>query len=133
MDSSAACLMRLASAVHPQGYKVVLTGEGADEALAGYAWFKTQKIRDMLRRGSGRPFPRPSRSLVAGIDRRRPAHLPDRFADPGRSHRPARRLRLHGPGPVAPLLRAPCGTSSAVTRPTTTWASPTTGSAAGTR
>ena len=48
MDSSAACLMRLARAVHSNGYKVVLTGEGADEALAGYAWFKTEKIRNML-------------------------------------------------------------------------------------
>ena len=48
MDSSAACLMRLARAVHEQGYKVVLTGEGADEALAGYAWFKSQKIRDTM-------------------------------------------------------------------------------------
>jgi asparagine synthase (glutamine-hydrolysing) len=51
MDSSAACLMRLARAVHAQDYKVVLTGEGADEALAGYAWFKTQKIRDILNWG----------------------------------------------------------------------------------
>src|SRR6516162_9284384 len=48
MDSSAACLMRLARAVHDQGFKVVLTGEGADEALAGYAWFKSQKIRDAV-------------------------------------------------------------------------------------
>ena len=48
MDSSCACLMRLAGAVHAQGYKVVLTGEGADEALAGYAWFKTQAIRERL-------------------------------------------------------------------------------------
>ena len=31
-----------------QGYKVVLTGEGADEALAGYVWFKTQKVRDRI-------------------------------------------------------------------------------------
>jgi asparagine synthase (glutamine-hydrolysing) len=36
MDTSCACLMRLARAVHDQGYKVALTGEGADEALAGY-------------------------------------------------------------------------------------------------
>src|SRR5262249_34364257 len=48
MDSSAACLLRLAREVHTQGYKVALTGEGADEALAGYAWFKSQKIRNML-------------------------------------------------------------------------------------
>ena len=25
-----------------EGYKVVLTGEGADEALAGYVWYKAQ-------------------------------------------------------------------------------------------
>jgi asparagine synthase (glutamine-hydrolysing) len=51
MDSSAACLLRLAASVHGQGYKVALTGEGADEALAGYAWFKSQKVRDLLGRG----------------------------------------------------------------------------------
>jgi asparagine synthase (glutamine-hydrolysing) len=39
--------------VNAQGYKVVMTGEGADEALAGYLWFKTQKLRLMLRRGIG--------------------------------------------------------------------------------
>ena len=49
IDTSCACLMRLAQAVHAQGYKVVLTGEGADEALAGYVWFKTQKIRERVR------------------------------------------------------------------------------------
>jgi asparagine synthase (glutamine-hydrolysing) len=46
MDTSCAALLRLAQAVHAQGYKVALTGEGADEALAGYAWYKTQRIRD---------------------------------------------------------------------------------------
>jgi asparagine synthase (glutamine-hydrolysing) len=51
MDSSAACLLRLAGAVCASGYKVALTGEGADEALAGYAWFKSQKVRDLLARG----------------------------------------------------------------------------------
>ena len=48
MDTACACLMRLAAAVHGQGYKVALTGEGADEALAGYAWFKSQKIRNIV-------------------------------------------------------------------------------------
>ena len=46
LDTSCAALLRLAQAVHQQGYKVALTGEGADEALAGYVWYKTQKIRD---------------------------------------------------------------------------------------
>jgi asparagine synthase (glutamine-hydrolysing) len=50
LDTSSACLLRLAEAVHQQGYKVVLTGEGADEALAGYAWFKAQRVRDRLDR-----------------------------------------------------------------------------------
>jgi asparagine synthase (glutamine-hydrolysing) len=55
MDSSAACLLRLAASVHEQGYKVALTGEGADEALAGYAWFKSQKVRDFVGNGPIRP------------------------------------------------------------------------------
>lgn len=45
LDTACACLMRLAATVHDQGYKVALTGEGADEALAGYIWFKSQKLR----------------------------------------------------------------------------------------
>ncbi len=36
LDTSCSYLLRLTTAVHEQGYKVVLTGEGADEALAGY-------------------------------------------------------------------------------------------------
>ena len=64
MDSSAACLMRLARAVHSNGYKVVLTGEGADEALAGYAWFKTAKIRDMLSVGPVMSLLKGARSLT---------------------------------------------------------------------
>jgi asparagine synthase (glutamine-hydrolysing) len=45
VDTSCACMIRLADAVHQNGYKVVLTGEGADEALAGYGWFKLQKLQ----------------------------------------------------------------------------------------
>ncbi len=48
MDTSCAALLRLAQTVHGQGYKVVLTGEGADEALAGYVWYKVQKVRDAI-------------------------------------------------------------------------------------
>ena len=48
MDTSCACLLKLAAAVHSQGYKVALTGEGADEAFAGYFWFKMQKVRDAI-------------------------------------------------------------------------------------
>jgi asparagine synthase (glutamine-hydrolysing) len=49
IDTSCACMIRLAENVHQQGYKVVLTGEGADEALAGYPWFKAQKLQSMFR------------------------------------------------------------------------------------
>jgi asparagine synthase (glutamine-hydrolysing) len=58
-------LLRLAQAVHGQGYKVALTGEGADEALAGYVWYKTQKARDGVYRAVGRTVPRLLRNLVA--------------------------------------------------------------------
>ncbi len=53
LDTSCAALLRLAQSVHQQGYKVALTGEGADEALAGYVWYKTQKIRDSITAGWG--------------------------------------------------------------------------------
>ncbi len=38
-------LMILSAKVHSEGYKVVLTGEGADEVLGGYDIFKEAKIR----------------------------------------------------------------------------------------
>ncbi|MBB6598917.1 asparagine synthase (glutamine-hydrolyzing) [Luteimonas sp. MC1825] len=38
-------LMRLADEVRRQGYRVVLTGEGADEVFAGYDLFKEAKVR----------------------------------------------------------------------------------------
>ncbi|MGC8639848.1 MAG: asparagine synthase (glutamine-hydrolyzing) [Isosphaeraceae bacterium] len=79
MDSSAACLMRLAGAVNHQGYKVALTGEGADEALAGYAWFKTQKIGDGLRRRFGNTIPSVIRAVVLGMMGGDRNHLPPRF------------------------------------------------------
>jgi len=39
-DTSAACMIRLAHEVRANGITVSLTGEGSDEALAGYTWFK---------------------------------------------------------------------------------------------
>lgn len=56
VDTSTACLMRLAEVVREKGYKVVLTGEGADEALAGYVWFRIEKALGVLDRlGAGLP------------------------------------------------------------------------------
>ncbi len=67
MDTACACLMRLAGAVHGQGYKVVLTGEGADEALAGYPWFKMQRIRDTIAQRFGLGVPKMLRRVMLGV------------------------------------------------------------------
>jgi asparagine synthase (glutamine-hydrolysing) len=64
LDTSCAALMRLAQAVHEQGYKVALTGEGADEALAGYVWFKVQKARNAIGRHLGGFLPRLTRRFL---------------------------------------------------------------------
>lgn len=48
MDTSCLGLLHLARAVHENGYRVVLTGEGADEWLAGYSWFKIHKLLGWL-------------------------------------------------------------------------------------
>jgi asparagine synthase (glutamine-hydrolysing) len=44
LDTSCAALLALSREVRAQGYKVVLTGEGADEAFAGYFWFKIREL-----------------------------------------------------------------------------------------
>lgn len=79
LDTSCATLMRLAGEVHHQGYKVALTGEGADEALAGYVWFKSQQFRNRLADRVGHWLPRLGRSLalwaVGGGPERRPPIL----------------------------------------------------------
>ncbi|MBX3165794.1 MAG: asparagine synthase (glutamine-hydrolyzing) [Candidatus Eremiobacteraeota bacterium] len=50
IDTSSAAIFRLAAAVRRQGYKVALTGEGADEALAGYPWFKVNRLLSLFDR-----------------------------------------------------------------------------------
>ncbi|MCC6418502.1 MAG: asparagine synthase (glutamine-hydrolyzing) [Gemmataceae bacterium] len=48
IDTSCAALLLLAEEVHARGYKVALTGEGADEWLAGYPWFKVDRLLGFL-------------------------------------------------------------------------------------
>ncbi|MBY0228402.1 MAG: asparagine synthase (glutamine-hydrolyzing) [Gemmataceae bacterium] len=48
VDTSCAALLLLAKEVHRQGYKVALTGEGADEWLAGYPWHKVNRALSWL-------------------------------------------------------------------------------------
>jgi asparagine synthase (glutamine-hydrolysing) len=48
VDTSCAALMLLAREVHARGFKVALTGEGADEWLAGYPWHKVNRVLSCL-------------------------------------------------------------------------------------
>jgi asparagine synthase (glutamine-hydrolysing) len=44
VDTSCAAVLLLSQNLHAHGYKVALTGQGADECLAGYVWFKIDKL-----------------------------------------------------------------------------------------
>ncbi|MFL5331582.1 MAG: asparagine synthase (glutamine-hydrolyzing) [Gemmataceae bacterium] len=48
IDTACAAMLALARTVHSDGYKVALTGEGSDEFLAGYPWFKTDRLFSVL-------------------------------------------------------------------------------------
>jgi len=82
LDTSCAALLALSREVHAQGFKAVLTGEGADEAFAGYVWFKIREaarsldLGDAFRPSTGisrvaRKWASPTTSFgeLAGIDR----------------------------------------------------------------
>ena len=55
IDTSCSALYRLAGEVRKQGYKVALTGEGADEWLVGYPWVKQSQMLGMFDFGSFSP------------------------------------------------------------------------------
>jgi len=48
IDTASVGMMELARSVHSHGYKVALTGEGADEWLGGYPWFKYARMAKPL-------------------------------------------------------------------------------------
>jgi asparagine synthase (glutamine-hydrolysing) len=48
IDTSCGALLLLAQEVHARGYKVALTGEGADEWMPGYPWYKANKVLSYL-------------------------------------------------------------------------------------
>ena len=104
MDTSCAALMRLSSAVHDQGYKVVLTGEGADEALAGYVWFKGQALRDKLMKRIGRPPLNAFRAIMLGLIGGGRSHRAE--LRPMRGMRPAQQELYDMIGQARPLLYA---------------------------
>src|SRR5262249_15618248 len=61
IDTACAALLLLAQEVHAQGYKVALTGEGADEWLAGYPWYKVHRLLGFLDFIPGVPLSRLAR------------------------------------------------------------------------
>jgi asparagine synthase (glutamine-hydrolysing) len=79
LRTAPAPLYQLAGLVRQNGYKVVLTGEGADEILAGYDIFKEAKIRRFWARqpnSSRRPLLlRRLYPYLAGIQGQSPAYL----------------------------------------------------------
>ena len=56
IDTACAALLMLARQVHAQGYKVALGGEGADEWLGGYSWFKIRRLANLLDPLPGQPL-----------------------------------------------------------------------------
>src|SRR5262249_23471699 len=54
-DPNCGSLLLLSERVHSRGLKVVLSGEGADEGLAGCIWMKGQKLLSYGGMGSWRP------------------------------------------------------------------------------
>ncbi|MGE5195052.1 MAG: asparagine synthase (glutamine-hydrolyzing), partial [Deltaproteobacteria bacterium] len=56
IDPNSGSFLQLSRAVRDAGCKVVLTGEGADEALAGYVWYKAHKLMRMAAWGPLRPL-----------------------------------------------------------------------------
>ena len=92
-------LFLLSRLVREHGYKVVVTGEGADEVLAGYDIFREGRVRQFWARDPGSAKPRPRRRAALPVDgaarpgrrRRSPGASsasnldPD---DPALSHRP---------------------------------------------
>jgi len=56
IDTSCGALLMLAQEVHHQGYKVALTGEGADEWMPGYPWYKAHKLLSFLDSIPGLPL-----------------------------------------------------------------------------
>ncbi len=56
IDTACAALLLLARKVHETGYKAALTGEGADEWLAGYPWYKVQWLMQALDAVPGLPL-----------------------------------------------------------------------------
>lgn len=98
LRTAPAPLMLLSRLVRDEGYKVVVTGEGADEVLAGYDIFREMKVRLFLSRDPTSPKRRQAIRLLYPWMDRSPASVPAMSLlffqrdldpeDPAVSHRP---------------------------------------------
>ncbi len=69
IDTSCAALLQLARRVNDCGQKVVLTGEGADEWLVGYPWYKLDKMVGILDSIPGLPLGTKARKKYLQINK----------------------------------------------------------------
>jgi len=69
IDTSCAALLQLAEKVHSAGQRVVLTGEGADEWLVGYPWYKAAKIFGAMDSIPGLTLSEPLRRLFLRVQK----------------------------------------------------------------
>ena len=78
LRTAPAPLYLLSKLVHDEGYKVVLTGEGADEMLGGYDIFKEAKVRRFCAAGSeGRCAAQPDSTFRAALFQKLYPYLPN--------------------------------------------------------
>ena len=109
-------LYLLSRLVHESGYKVVVTGEGADEVLAGYDIFRESKVRAFLARDPESAKRNRAYELLYPWMQRSPAKMPSMarvfFAagqdrdDPAFSHRPRWKTTREILGMLGPRMRA---------------------------
>jgi asparagine synthase (glutamine-hydrolysing) len=69
IDTACAALLQLSGRVHSCDQKVVLTGEGADEWLVGYPWYKAAKLMGFLDLMPGVPLSNLARSAYLRINK----------------------------------------------------------------
>ncbi|MGL6076234.1 MAG: asparagine synthase (glutamine-hydrolyzing) [Fimbriiglobus sp.] len=74
IDTACLGIMHLARSVRANGFKVALTGEGADEWLAGYPWFKLHRATSWLDAIPGLPLGYSARRLFLKYVSRDPVY-----------------------------------------------------------
>ena len=103
LDTSCVGTLLLAAANRQAGNIVALTGEGADEALAGYVWFKWHRLQLILNKCGGSAAELPRHIALSWLIGGGSAHRPPLFATRRRPHRAADRLGVHGAEPRTTL------------------------------